>query len=474
VSEATEIGDQIAPRIIHFIYLSDGGEDFPFLYYIALKSAKICNPTYKVILHSNIQPSGPFWRCVEGSISLAKVDVPISIFGIEIQRIEHKVDILKLGILLDFGGVYLDLDTVCLRPFDKFLKNVAVMGQESDDGLCNAVIIAPRHATFLLKWQDGYRDFHNSQWNEFSVKLPMRIAQSCGDLIEVVPPETFFLPNYNPQSLQDLFVHTKPFPDAYIFHLWAHVSKEYTEQINIDAIYRVDTTYNVAARTVVGDDRTALRNSVNCKNAVDTVFLERVAEERRIFEEIYAKSEWGQGSGNGSHPAATRDYRAFLEQFVVMNEVTSIVDVGCGDWQSSRYISFNGARYAGFDVVKSVVDINRTKFGSNAVSFDIMPDDPRRLPDADLLIIKDVLQHLTNDQILFYRDHIVPKYPLCLITNSWKAINYPHNGDIAPGRFRSLDLNAPPYSFNGAYVAESWNEWERIRTMLLTNKPSAI
>jgi SAM-dependent methyltransferase len=153
-----------------------------------------------------------------------------------------------------------------------------------------------------------------------------------------------------------------------------------------------------------------------------------------------------------------------------MNNVTSIVDVGCGDWQSSRYISFNGALYSGFDIVKSVVEANRKQFGSNVVLFDVMPDDPRNLPGADLLIIKDVLQHLTNDQILFYRDHVIPKYRLCLITNSWKAINYPQNGDIAPGQFRSLDLIAAPYSFEGAYIAEAWNEWERIRTMLLTNR----
>src|ERR1700683_2547031 len=153
-----------------------------------------------------------------------------------------------------------------------------------------------------------------------------------------------------------------------------------------------------------------------------------------------------------------------------MNEVASIVDVGCGDWQSSRYISFNGARYSGFDIVKSLVDVNRTKFGSTSVSFDVMPDNPRRLPNADLIIMKDVLQHLTNDQIFFYRDHVLGKYPLCLITNSWRAINYPQNGEIAPGQFRSLDLNAAPYFFKGVYVVESWNQWERIRTMLLINR----
>jgi SAM-dependent methyltransferase len=113
-----------------------------------------------------------------------------------------------------------------------------------------------------------------------------------------------------------------------------------------------------------------LMQRITREDVLNADFLGRITEERRIFEETYEKSKWGTGSGNGSHPAATSDYRAFLERFIVMNRVMSIVDVGCGDWQSSRYISFNGARYTGFDVVKSLVDINRTKFGLGLVSFE--------------------------------------------------------------------------------------------------------
>ncbi len=118
---------------------------------------------------------------------------------------------------------------------------------------------------------------------------------------------------------------------------------------------------------------------------------------------------------------------------------------------------------------KKLVERNTETFGSDLVQFRPMPENPTRLPEAQLLIMKDVLQHLTDSQIVFYRDYVFPKYRHCLITNSWKATGYPHNTNIEPGRFRSLDLRAAPYLFKGAYVVETWNEWERIRTMLLTN-----
>ena len=73
---------------------------------------------------------------------------------------------------------------------------------------------------------------------------------------------------------------------------------------------------------------------------------------------------------------------------------------------------------------------------------------------------------------MFYRDRVLPRYRYCLVTNSFNAINYEHNKPIKPGMFRSLDLLAPPYHFNGGYVTESWNQWERIRTLLIVNQVS--
>jgi len=98
-----------------------------------------------------------------------------------------------------------------------------------------------------------------------------------------------------------------------------------------------------------------------------------------------------------------------------------------------------------------------------------MPADALQLPAATLLIMKDVLQHMTDQQIFFYRDNVFPKYALCLVTNSWQAINYQQNIDIPAGKFRTLDLRVAPYSFKGSYVNEIWNQWERIRTMVLVH-----
>jgi hypothetical protein len=466
---------QLTPRLINFIWICSGPmTGLSLVSYIAMKSAKQQNSTFEIVLHSNVQPIGKYWEAIKHFVSLRFVEPPDSVFGRTIERIQHKVDVLRIQILATDGGIYLDLDTICVAPLDKFLRSKVVMGEESDICLCNAFIAAPPRSEFLRLWYSEYERFHNDQWNNFSGALPKELATRHPELIDVEPKETFFWPDCQPKGLEDLFVNTLTFPSAHIFHLWGYIAAAYISTITLNNIFNRNSTYNVAAREVIGRDQALIMEGEAMEEQVTSTFLNALAEQKSVFSNIYDTSTWGRGSGNGSHPAATIQYRSFLENFISMNDISSIVDIGCGDWQSSQYISFHNSSYIGFDVVDSVVRKNNTLYANSKIQFQTMPDDPRNLPDADLFIMKDVLQHLTDEQIMFYRDYVLPKYAICLITNSWKAIHYGQNVPIEPGQFRSLDLKAAPYFYSGVYVVEAWNEWERIRTLLMTNPPKFV
>ncbi len=451
-----DVDVRATPKIIHFIYLTEQNDcDIPFIYYLAIKSARKVNPDYDVVLHTNSVFSGKLLELIGTFARLEQVVAPDSVFGIQIHRIEHKIDVLRIQILLTSGRIYLDLDTICIKSFNALLCDKVVMGKECDVGLCNAVIISPPNSEFLQLWYDGYRNFHNEQWNEFSVMLPFSLAQENPTLIHLEPKETFFCPDYSEQGLRDLFLNLREFPEAYIYHLWGTKAKNYIEKIDCIFILHNDNTYNLVARSLIEQSELCLEQDSSIQSST--------------FEEIYKKNIWGFGSGNGSSPATTIAYRNFLEHFINLNDIKSVLDVGCGDWQFSKYIDFGSATYVGVDVVEFLISENQKRFGSELVQFKVAPVDPRELPHAELLIMKDVLQHLTDKQILFYRDNVFPRYSLCLITNSWKATSYDRNVDVRTGEFRALDLRAQPYSFKGSYVVEIWNEWERIRTMLIQN-----
>lgn len=186
------------------------------------------------------------------------------------------------------------------------------------------------------------------------------------------------------------------------------------------------------------------------------------------FSRIYEKEEWG-GSGPGSGSYFTIEYRAFLQRFMALNRVRSIVDIGCGDWQFSRFLDLDGVSYIGFDVVQVIVDRNRARYSAGNIRFELMPDDVDVLPGADLLIVKDVMQHLPNHIIELYLKRLVPRYKWALITNSYQKEKNPVNADIEIGSFRCIDLQGPPFSVGAPYVFEYHVSCiEVIRTMLFT------
>ena len=167
---------------------------------------------------------------------------------------------------------------------------------------------------------------------------------------------------------------------------------------------------------------------------------------------------------------AAIEYRAFVERFIALNGIRSIVEIGCGDWPFVRFANLPGVHYTGFDTAEAIVQRNRAAFAPRRqVAFEIMPTDYAQLPTADLLLIKDLLQHLPNAEILRVRAELLPRFGHALITNAWRRLNAPAHPDVEAGRFRPLDLKREPYSYPGAYVSENWGEWERTRTLLVSS-----
>lgn len=174
----------------------------------------------------------------------------------------------------------------------------------------------------------------------------------------------------------------------------------------------------------------------------------------RFFTEIYEKGGWGfnhEGkgfSGSGSTLENAAPYVALLESFIKEHAVESIVDVGCGDWTFSKYVDFGAARYCGFDTVKSVIAQNNHRYASGKVSFihgDVVELD---LPSADLMICKDVLQHLYNEDVVLFLKQL-PKYKHCLITNDVDPVSLTSLNLQITGDYRNIDLTAPPFNLKG-------------------------
>ena len=172
-----------------------------------------------------------------------------------------------------------------------------------------------------------------------------------------------------------------------------------------------------------------------------------------VFTDIYTKRLWFGGSGSGSLAENTVSYRNFLETFISDNEIKTVLDFGCGDWQFSRLINWKNVNYLRIDVVDCLIAENSNKYSSANIKFALFDPDLDALPAADLIIIKDVFQHWPNKTI----QEFIPKlslYQFNLITNTKESYKMDNgefldmglNRDIDLGDFRPLDLALTPFN----------------------------
>jgi SAM-dependent methyltransferase len=171
----------------------------------------------------------------------------------------------------------------------------------------------------------------------------------------------------------------------------------------------------------------------------------------KVFDAIYRDDTWRGGSGPGSTIANTGPYRDFIASFLRTHAITSVVDIGCGDWQSSHLIDWGDASYLGTDVSKIALERAR-RYAGPKVTFQQLDATREDVPRADLLLAKDVLQHWSNSDIRGF----LPKlsgYRFALITNGFpeKKARF-INTDIRPGKGRPVELSAPPFNVPGSDV----------------------
>ncbi len=247
------------PNIFHFCYgLSEdfGGKPYSLVHYLAVKSAYELNKPDEIFLYYTFEPSGEWWERTKEIVSLVRVVAPDNIFGNKLIHVAHKADILRLNVLIEKGGIYLDLDTICCKPFTDLLNNKFVIGRQGRwrrMGLCNAVIMSEKKSEFVQIWYNEYKSFRSKgkdkYWAEHSVKVPLNIAKTYPDLLHIEKYDSFHYPLYYPLSLKNLFVHNKKYPHAYCHHLWEGGSWEkYLKNLTFNYIYEKDTTYNIIAR----------------------------------------------------------------------------------------------------------------------------------------------------------------------------------------------------------------------------------
>lgn len=229
------------PNIVHFNYgLAEQVDDFLFVYYIAVLSCKTINNPDIIYFYYHYEPKGIWWEKTKLLVELIKVEIPTHIGMKPLKKIAHRSDILRLEILYKYGGIYLDIDTICVLPYTHLLTNTFVICEETTEsgkkmGLCNAIMMSEPKCSFVKEWLDLYEHiFQPDGWQEASTFLPFALSLDYN--ITILPSNTCLLPSWENINLifsDDHNIH----PELMILHYWNQHSISYIKLINWEWIH---------------------------------------------------------------------------------------------------------------------------------------------------------------------------------------------------------------------------------------------
>lgn len=208
--------------------------------------------------------------------------------------------------------------------------------------------------------------------------------------------------------------------------------------------------------------RVAERTPSPVRNWVASARLARLRQRnasrsvQEVFSEVYAARQWGLGedfdSGTGSRGDAALGYADCVRAVIEQSAARSAVDIGCGDFRVASLFVDALESYHGIDVVGELVARNSALHGRPGVRFSVLDAATDEPPRADICLVRQVLQHLSNDQISRILERC-RRYPLVLVTEHLPApertgepnLDKPHGPDTRLDRGSWVDISRPPF-----------------------------
>ncbi|CAN5217098.1 hypothetical protein BH20ACT16_BH20ACT16_03260 [soil metagenome] len=207
--------------------------------------------------------------------------------------------------------------------------------------------------------------------------------------------------------------------------------------------------------------RRALAVALRTRRAAWRAAREPRRDAAEIFDEVYSRNIWGTGetayySGGGSDTRFAVPYcqavRSFVDELHIERPV--IVDLGCGDFRVGQALVEDwDVDYVGLDVVPAMIEHHEQHHAREGVRFVCADVVAENLPPGAVCLVRQVLQHLSNDQIRTVLTKL-ERYPHVLVTEHYPADEttaIPNLGkalfaDARLAENSGVYLDRPPYS----------------------------
>ena len=169
---------------------------------------------------------------------------------------------------------------------------------------------------------------------------------------------------------------------------------------------------------------------------------------KAVMTQIYEQHLWGGKafdfySGEGSHdPKIVEPYlKAVISFLQSHNKQLTVCDLGCGDFNIGKQLVKHTKTYIAVDIVDSLIERNKITFKDEHLEFQCLDITKNNLPAANCVIIRQVLQHLSNTEILKITEKLM-QYKYIILTEHVPVGHFTANKDIISGQGNRLKYHS--------------------------------
>lgn len=161
------------PKVIHLLYF--GETEFHNFHHRCVHSMLQYMPDYAIRIYNAKEPVGnKYWNDIKNNaprITIHPITPPTHYDGFELKYFQYKADVVRLELLYEHGGVYLDLDMLIVRPFHEVFASghsfyiseersttISPPGSTGTGGaLINAFLAAKPKNEFIRLWLNEFK-----------------------------------------------------------------------------------------------------------------------------------------------------------------------------------------------------------------------------------------------------------------------------------------------------------------------------
>jgi tetratricopeptide (TPR) repeat protein len=210
----------LIPNTVHFVWLTGpNSREFSFINYLAVRAAHTRQEGARVLMHVNAEPVGNInWERIRPYVEMVGVDPPTTFNDYALTHVQYQSDVLRLQILLEHGGIYLDTDMLLIRPVDIAYVGDCVLSPdtlENPRSINAGIIMAAPGSPFIRRWLDAFEV--NKTWAFGAVVLPWELIQEDDTGVVLTSADDFL-----PFGWKDKSILTPEgnFSHAYCVHMW--------------------------------------------------------------------------------------------------------------------------------------------------------------------------------------------------------------------------------------------------------------